>query len=311
MNWFFFQDCNKCTGIINGTKSCFSACESRGLLNSCLNHPNPDVNQIIHCCGFARNSDCGNQLTNADNCLTDCLDPCVVTTALDYASCFAKHNGEKNCNRDTCYSNLRSQFNLPNVTTFDYKAITDKINKLHENDLENCNKIDTTVKDVCNIGKSCCNPFDTYLGDVLSCVFNDVVLKIYGENHYHNASYLPGCSIACRGRRFLDDQAVDMTPRFIGGAELWIDNHDRSLQISANGTNITACTEELKVEYIATDGNTTTALGAYLSCVVTTVTSDVAVANSTATMTTQTAGVRSYQIARGFATVLLVAVLLL
>ena len=251
------------------------------------------------------NSDCGIQLTNADNCLSDCLDPCVVTYALDYASCFEMHNGQMNCNRDTCYTNLQSQFSLP--SDFNYMQLTMKINMLNEMDLTNCNKVDMTVSDVCKVGRSCCGQCDSNLGDLLSCVINNVVFKIYGEDHYHNASYLSPCSVACMGRRFLEEDAADMTPRLVEENPM---NHVRALQSSGNATNVTACANELKLGLIVSDGNATQALGKYVSCVVTTVTSNVATANATVS-TTKTAGVGPVQVAASFVAVWLSTIVLL
>ena len=98
-----------------------------------------------------------------------------------------------------------------------------------------------------------------------------------------------------------------MTPRFIEVDNFVFENDGRYLQATANVTNVTVCAEQLKLQYLAT-GNTTTALGAYVSCVVTTVASDVAAANAT---TTPPAGVGSVQIAASFAAILLTAFSLL
>jgi len=237
-NWSPSDSCDGCEKAAGEWAVCLeSSC--RGSDSSCLDYF-PNADSLQSCCNM--DNDCGETSRKIDTCLNDCLPSCVSDTVNNYMQC-TTYRSANPCNIEDCITGIV----LDRSWAPDAASSTKKFLENLEDDLENtkysgedgCSTTEAKATEVCRIGKTCCDPCNEQLGDVMNCVVNEMIRPWMG--------FSDDCETDCDELpvRKLQESGAFTT----GNSTL-----DKELSVMAvEKTN--ECTNSLKTQIILGEGN--------------------------------------------------------
>ena len=154
------------------------------MLNDCLDPSRDDgsidsLDELIDCCQMTNN--CKKELEDAQECVQLCFDPCIKETAQGYLSCIEDENkgiGEK-CSRQACLDGFLNDLEEDadfSGDVLDLKNVQKRLEKIEQEDLEDCGLLADFVEAACDIGEECCDKCNPDLALVVDCLINDIVI---------------------------------------------------------------------------------------------------------------------------------------
>ena len=169
-------DCTQCFADLDDTTDCLRECDNNGFLDECLartdkdwNDPNDtgleeikDLKDFSDCCQF--DGSCKSDMERTEDCMTECLDPCIRETPKDYIDCIneevRKNPDSDKCGRQACITGfldedegVEGELDVSN-DFLDIKNLEKTLTEISESDLEDCSALEDFVNEVCDVGKT-------------------------------------------------------------------------------------------------------------------------------------------------------------
>jgi hypothetical protein len=190
------EECEKCVEQLDEAKECLRICNDKplnatlglavsgSLLNDCLD-PSRDggsidsLDSLVECCDLE--NACEKEFEDAQECVQLCFDPCIKTSSQAYLDCIEEENDgiDAKCSRQACLDGFLED--LEDDADFsgdflDLKNLQKRLEKIEQDDLQDCSLVSNFVDAACDISNDCCKKCDQDLAVVLDCLVNDIVI---------------------------------------------------------------------------------------------------------------------------------------